>query len=265
MPFLAGISVDFADVSRDGQWVAYSDFGGALWRCRPDGSQAMQLTFPPMGLQLPRWSPDGTHIAFLARKSSQDRWQAYVIPAGGGECQPVLPAAYLQGAPTWSPDGAQVAFGELQADATRSATEMRIHVVNLRTHEATTVPGSAGLWTARWSPDGRYIAAMTSDSKSLMVFDFHKQQWEKIATASGITDLNWSHHSDWIYFTDLLPPNGPAIFRVRLRGRRVEEVTSLKRDPPIFSVWLGLTPDDFILVSNAADRTEVYSLDWEAL
>jgi Tol biopolymer transport system component len=266
VPFLPGHSSQFADLARDGQLIAYTDSAreGTLWRCRAGGSEARQLTLPPMEVQLPRWSPDGKLIAFLGQKTPQDRWQAYVIAADGGECQPVLPSSYCEGAPTWSPDSTQVAFGELRADPARPPAEMRIHIVNLITHAATTLPGSEGLWTARWSTDGKRMAAITADSQTLMVFDFHTQHWQAVATGAQITDLNWSYKKDQIYFTDLLPPRGPAIFRVTLRDRSVEEVASLKGKPPIPSVWLGVTPDDSILVSRVVDQAEIYSLDWEA-
>jgi dipeptidyl aminopeptidase/acylaminoacyl peptidase len=251
-----------------------------------------------MYVELPRWSPDGKEIAFMGQKSPKDLWQVYLIPADGGDYRPVLPAPYPQGAPTWSADGTELAFGELLAGDMRPphtpAGAPAIHVVNLRTHEATTIPGSNGLWTARWSPDGRHLAALTADSRALMVFDFRTQQWEKTAAAGQITDLNWSHDSEWIYFEDFLPPNGPAIFRVRVGDQHVGEpselppfdrlravseverreagglpypvpemVASLKREPPIYSAWLGLTPDDCPLVSNSVGTSEIYALEWE--
>lgn len=57
---------------------------------------------------------------------------------------------------------------------------------------------------------------------------------------------------------------GPGIFRLRLRDRRVEKVVSLRREPPILSSWLGLTPDGSVMVSNTVGSSEIYALDWEA-
>jgi len=33
------------------------------------------------------------------------------------------------------------------------------------------------MFSPRWSPDGRYIAALTSDSRKLMLFDVATRQW----------------------------------------------------------------------------------------
>ena len=64
-PYISGISAEGADFSKDGQWVTYSSYPeGSLWRSKVDGSERLQLTFPPMLGGLPRWSPDGKQIAF---------------------------------------------------------------------------------------------------------------------------------------------------------------------------------------------------------
>ena len=65
LPFLGGISADSVCFSRDGQWVAYTAYPEAtLWRSKADGSQRLQLTYPPMTAVLPSWSPDGKQLAF---------------------------------------------------------------------------------------------------------------------------------------------------------------------------------------------------------
>jgi hypothetical protein len=66
-PFLPGLSAEGLDFSRNGEWVAYVTFPeGSLWRSKADGTERVQLTFPPLSAILPRWSPDGRQIAFTA-------------------------------------------------------------------------------------------------------------------------------------------------------------------------------------------------------
>lgn len=44
-----------------------------IWRVNSDGSDPVQLTNGENGESSPRWSPDGDHIAFLARRGESER------------------------------------------------------------------------------------------------------------------------------------------------------------------------------------------------
>jgi len=262
VPYQPGVSAFFLDVARDGRWVAYSDSpDSSLWISRADGSQAVQLTFPPMEVELPRWSPDGKWIAFTGIKHRDDTWRVYLIPAQGGECRAVMPTASPQGAPTWSPDGKRLAFGDLADSRGAFPNSTAIHIVDVASHTATVLPGSNGLWTARWSPDGLHMAAITTDTKTLKVFDFRTSEWQELASAGSINDLNWSPKGDAVYFIDTLPASHSVIYRVRLQDRKVEKVATLMGNNPIRSTWFGITPDDSILVSNSVGTSEIYSLN----
>ena len=110
-PYLSGISADGVDFSRDGQWVTYVSYPeGSLWRSKADGSERLQLTFPPMQVFLPRWSPDQKQIVFTDRFTAE-RAQNYLVSANGGTPQPVLPEDRDEGDPNWSPDGTRWSSG----------------------------------------------------------------------------------------------------------------------------------------------------------
>src|SRR5436853_7803140 len=105
LPFLAGISASEADFSRDGQWVTYVTLPeNTLWRSKADGSERLQLTYPPMEAELPRWSPDGTRIVFTGLRPGKAR-KIYLISAAGGNAQELMQAERTEADPTWSPDG----------------------------------------------------------------------------------------------------------------------------------------------------------------
>ncbi len=70
-PYFAGISAMGVNLSRDEKWVTYVAYPeGTLWRSKVDGTERLQLTSPQLFefVVNPRWSPDGTRIAFMARE-----------------------------------------------------------------------------------------------------------------------------------------------------------------------------------------------------
>ncbi|MFE4197096.1 TolB family protein [Paenarthrobacter sp. NPDC056912] len=79
----------------------------SLWLVAAGGGEPRRLT-RGTGDSSPRWSPDGTRLAFLR---AQDRPpQIWVLPVGGGEAEQVTTQAFGAGAPVWSDDGTRIAF-----------------------------------------------------------------------------------------------------------------------------------------------------------
>jgi WD40 repeat protein len=199
-PYLNGISAGFLDFSRDGQWVAYvSHPQGDLWRSRLDGTERLQLTFPPMSPIInPRWSPDGRFIAFTEWAPPNNK--IYVVSADGGGVMPLVAGDFQPLDPTWSPDGKSIAYGG--AAQVGPATEIRI--LNLDTKQSRTIPGSQHLFSPRWSPDGRYIAADSDDATKLFLYDFQKPAWKQLPLpplrrSGQVGWPAWSHNSRYLY------------------------------------------------------------------
>jgi Tol biopolymer transport system component len=175
VPFLSGISAGELDVSRDGKWVTYVSYPeNILWRSHLDGSDRLQLTYPPVSAGLPRWSPDGSQIAYVDTQPGRP-WRIFLISAQGGTPQEVVSENHAQVDATWSPDGKQLAFG--RTGFVGSTEPFAIYVVDLNSRRISAIPGSENLYSPRWSPDGRHLAAMSSDSKRLLLFDFKTQKW----------------------------------------------------------------------------------------
>jgi dipeptidyl aminopeptidase/acylaminoacyl peptidase len=68
------------------------------------------LTWKRKELSMPRWSPDGTQLAFLAEDSDTKQSQIYVMPMGGGDALRITASPNGVDAYSWSPDGKQISF-----------------------------------------------------------------------------------------------------------------------------------------------------------
>jgi len=263
VPFLSGISADDVDFSRDGQWATYVAFPErTLWRSRVDGSERLQLTLPPMKVSLPRWSPDGKRIAFAGEVVGKPV-KIYIVSEDGGTAKQAIPGEGNEGEPSWSPDGNSLAFAPwfwLGGGA-------GIRSLDLRTGQVTTLPGSEELYSVRWSPNGRHIAALRADSSlTLMLFDVETRTWVELAKSAAYP--NWSRDGSYIYFDDpYTRPDDLALYRVRVSDRKVEELTTLDSRVLTWAIvgkWTGLAPDDSPLVLRDNSVEEIYALDWEA-
>jgi Tol biopolymer transport system component len=203
---------------------------------------------------LPRWSPDGTQIAFSAWSvpTGNGNQEIYMVSSEGGSAPKLL----LEGKegpvfPYWSPDGKKIVFnsGETVED---------VRILDLNSQRVTTIPGSAGMNGPRWSPDGRYLVA--GDGTHLMIFDFSTQQWSEIVQKGSVDSPEWSQDGQSIYFRRARGDKG--LFRISIKGGTAEKIVDLKgwHDAGWWGAWMGLDPTDAPLLLRDIGSDDIYAL-----
>jgi Tol biopolymer transport system component/DNA-binding winged helix-turn-helix (wHTH) protein len=249
------------EYTRDGKWVVWTDTGGQLWRARSDGTEKLQVTPDTLTAFLARWSPDGTRIAVMAREAGK-AWQIYITSANGGDFTPLLHQTRNAADPSWSPDGKSIAFGGTNDAMGKDNATRTLDTVDVATGTLQEIPGSNGLFSPRWSPDGRYIAALTLDQRQVHLYTVATHIWTTLAVPSG-ADPVWSPDSHYLFLHASLDPAQP-IDRVSIPDGHVDEVVRLadsREHDAVDYVFGGLTQDNRPLIRARIFTGNFYSLD----
>lgn len=173
----------------------------ALWLAWADNAHPpRQFTSGTAHDHHPRWSPDGSQIAFLSDRAEAGVDQLYIIPVNGGEAQALTTTKHKKPVRhfAWSPDGAAIAF--TSADEPTEQDEQRE-----RTRDDVQVYGE------RWPYARlRLIDCTTGDLTTLVAIERH------------IAELAWSPQSDEIAYIAWDTPeleslgNGVSIERIAI-------------------------------------------------
>jgi len=119
-------------ISPDGRTVAFvvtelseerDEYLSNIWLVPAAGGAPRRFTTGPRRDTAPRWSPDGTRLAFVSERESGKKGQLYVMPAQGGEPARLTDLPHGVGAPEWSPDGTGLAFAARVGGVPEPTTE----------------------------------------------------------------------------------------------------------------------------------------------
>jgi serine/threonine protein kinase/Tol biopolymer transport system component len=264
-PFLRGIPASGLTFSKDGKHIAYMSYPeDELWYGNSDGSGLRQLTFLPMhGGMVPRISPDGLRIAFTAYMPGKPP-QIYVIPVNGGDPEAITSSSQGSEDPIWSPSGDALLYGPWPEDNTTKG-QTALEIVNLKTRVVTAIPGSNGLFSPKWSPDGRYLVAIMYDSVRLRLFDMNLHTWQDLAGDIMAGYPEWTPDSKCVVFVHQKGAPRPE-YRVCLADRKIQLIADMAASGKLVIAfgswgWTGLAPDGSILVLRDTSTQEIYALD----
>jgi dipeptidyl aminopeptidase/acylaminoacyl peptidase len=214
-------------VAPDGRTVAFvvwrvdrdaNDYCGAIWLAPVDGSSAPRpFTSGEKQDVAPRWSPDGSQLAFASNREGKAK-QLYAIPTAGGEPRRLTDLAEDVSEPVWAPDGTRLAFSARVRDEAYEEEDDR----KRRPRRLTRLQYK--LDSVGWTGDRRrHIFTVPTDGSAeptqLTDGDFEDASptWSpdanRIAFASG-------RHEDWDIepYTDLFVVDADGGEPVRLTG-----------------------------------------------
>ncbi|HEX5353286.1 MAG TPA: S9 family peptidase [Rhodanobacteraceae bacterium] len=155
------------------------------------------------GVSSPRWSPDGTRLAFLAKDPKTKKPQIYVMPMDGGDALRITDNKQGIDTYSWSPDGKQIAF--IAQDPPLNAKAVKAHDKGFR------ITDGNFLLTRDVAPWQLWVVpAAGGEAKRLTAGKF------SLDTAQGGGSAPaWSHDGKQIAFTRYPSPYwGPSFHSV---------------------------------------------------
>ncbi len=204
-----------------------------LWIAPTDRGRARQFTYGDQVDSQPKWSPDGSEIAFVSNRDDEKQPQIYVIPFHGGEARPLTDLKGEFETFEWSPDGKQLVcqFRKKDKEAIEREEDEQKKKLGVVSRHITRVfyklDGSGFLPQDRWHI--WTIDARTGRARQLTdndVFDDWEPQWSPY----GKQIVFCSNHSE----DPDLDPDAIDLFVISAEGgdaRKIETPVGPKGSP----------------------------------
>jgi Tol biopolymer transport system component len=187
---IRSMSMEHPAISPDGRRLVFTSLGSDedIAVSRADGTEPRLGTSDPYRDRAPRWSPDGSRIAFLSdRSGTLEIWS--MRPDGSDLVQLTHDGA--AGVPVWSPDGTRVAH----AGQHRGATVVTLDGGAIEALPALDGPAPFVPWS--WSDDGQWIAG---SADGIVLYSVQSGDYTQL-TATGDRPV-WQRDGSTIVYVD---------------------------------------------------------------
>lgn len=290
------------DLSPDGSAVAYevrttnweeNRYDREIWLWR-QGREAIRLTRSPKGTsRSPRWSPDGTWIAFLSNRD--EKQQIQLIRADGGEATALT--SHEEGVDSfrWSPDGTRIAFTASDpADSLEKKLEEEYGAWSVEDEDK----GRTHLWVVdvvadsasdperitegqeftvtgfEWSPEGSRIGfghqpdGAINSRGDLSVLDVESGTITPVLTGPGEEgSFEWSPDGEWLLYSSAGADTtsnyylNSRLWKIRATGAGDPVPLAAELDENLWSYWW--TDEGIFVVAWQGTERPIFRIDPE--
>jgi dipeptidyl aminopeptidase/acylaminoacyl peptidase len=145
------------------------------------------FTQSPKADTMPRFSPDGSQLAFLSQRHEEDKSQLYVMPLSGGEARQLTKLKSGVREFAWHPDGEHLAYISQGDWEDKAAEKGEAKAITRMSYKANGL-GAPGI--------------KSDEVAQIYLLDLEKDQSEKLSDLKSDPDsLVFSPDGRWLYFS----------------------------------------------------------------
>jgi Tol biopolymer transport system component len=198
----------------------------------------------------PRWSHDGTAIAFYTyRTGNRDLW---VMPSRGGAARQLTSHPARDWFPSWSPDDREIAFARGFGGG-----NSEIWIVPATGGEARML--TPGVYS-EWSPDGQWVAVQNDGELYRVPLEGSPP---KLLLPKGKEPdaMRFSPDGRWLYFSVIAGPQANhGIWRLSLPDAKLSRAAALQGRPGALGYYFSVD-DRFLYLAWREDVGDIWVMD----
>lgn len=210
-------------------------YGSDLWIVSKEGGIANRLSSPSGVESFPKFSPDGSQIAFSGNyDGNQD---VYVVPSMGGLPTRITYHSMPDRMVEWMPDGSIVYASSRESEKQRFS---KLYQVSSEGGFSTKMPMAYGEYLSP-SPDGKKVAMLDKSvlgstwkryeggsNGNIWIFDLHTLDAENITQSISSIELPMWHQDRIYYLSDRGPEQKNNLWMYNLSTKKNVQVTFFK-------------------------------------
>jgi tricorn protease len=250
----------FPDVSATQIVFTYAN---DIWVVSKQGGTAIKLSSPPGVESFPKFSPDGTSIAYTGNYDGNP--DVYVLPVAGGVPARLTQHGLNDRVVDWTPDGKRVLF----ASGRESGRERynQFYTISAGGGTAEKLPLEYSEFGS-YSPDGKSIAVTFISqvfrnwkryrggwNADIHIFNFANKTSEKITTTDASDELPMWHKQSIYFLSDRGPEMRMNLWRYDIGSKSFTQLTNFKDYDAHFP---SLGPEEIVL--EAGGKLYLYQL-----
>jgi Tol biopolymer transport system component len=254
---MRSLSAEQLRVSADGSTAVYVSYpGGTLWIRDMATGESTQISFKPMRVARPSWSPDGKTIAFEGWVPGSEHG-IYVTSVLTGEVSRISTEEIYSWSPSWSPDGNLLTFSQADRDSPVfwdlvAGREANMHL-------------ASPFYWLKWSPDARFAAGRVGGTIALL--DMETMEVTELTDASEFySEFYWSADGQSLFLVDsLIKLTKQAVHRLDIKTREIVQIVGIGQELKSWGTvgpWVGVDPDGTVRILREQSIHNIYALEW---